>query len=315
MKRKAQFMPPWWLKNNHFQSCFSYLIKPRANAVLRWEEISLPDGDFIDLAWSGPRKAPIILLLHGLEGSVHSHYIQAMLDHFLNHGYQVVTMHFRGCGRRLNLMPKTYHGGENGDLTYLIEVLIKRFPSTPFSVIGFSLGGNVLLHYLSKNPSSQINSAISVSTPFELAKCVYHTATFYQSTMLKNLKTKVYEKIKRGMSMPVSEKQLDNINSLYEFDELLTVPLNEFNHKEEYYRKVSSRYVLYRIKTPTLILHAEDDPLVPKECIPKPNELSQHITMEVTEQGGHIGFIHGDYPWRPTYWLGERILSFLKNQK
>jgi len=315
MRDKVQFTPPWWLRNNHVQSCFPYFFRPKSMAVLRWEEVKLPDGDFLDLAWAGPSHAPLILLLHGLEGSVFSHYIQAMLDLLVENGYQVVTMHLRGCSGRLNRKAKTYHGGDNGDLGCVMDIISKRFPKQQISAVGFSLGGNVLLQYLAKQCAPQIKNIVSVSTPFDLKKCAKRTDGFYLWNMLRSMKRKVFEKISKGISMPISEEEINNIKTLDQFDELLTIPLNNFYNEKEYYQEVSSRYVLHKIKKPTLLLHALDDPLVPEECIPKQSELSKSINLEVSAQGGHIGFIHGDVPWRPMYWLGERVLSFLKNNK
>ena len=90
--KQNEFRPPWWLSNRHMQSCVNALFKPAAKTLLSWEQLELPDGDFIDLCWSGPRDAPIVVLLHGLEGSVDSHYIQLMLDALVADGWQVVVM-------------------------------------------------------------------------------------------------------------------------------------------------------------------------------------------------------------------------------
>ena len=308
---EKQFKPPWWLRNRHLQSCYATLFPPSAKVVISWEQLELPDGDFIDLCWAGPSDAPIVVLLHGLEGSVNSHYIQLMLDILVADGWQVVVMHFRTCSGRLNRLARSYHAGETGDLAYLLQVLKNRFPKREISVVGFSLGGNVLLRYLVENPISPVSCAVAVSVPFELNKCSDYLAHVYHWSLLRSMKQKTIAKIKRGLSMPVKITEVKSINSFRGFDELLTAPLHGFSSADDYYVKVSVRNHLKLIEYPTLIIHALDDPLVPADSVPTHEELSAHIRFELTRQGGHVGFVAGVVPWSPHYWLQQRIVAFL----
>ena len=172
---QKKFRPTWWLKNPHIQSCYAYLFQRRAKVSIDWEQVDLPDGDFVDICWTGKQSSDhIVVLLHGLEGSIHSHYIQMMLQ-ALHPYYKVLVYHFRTCSGRLNRLPRYYHAGDTQDLGYLIELLQQRFQGCRISMVGFSLGGNVLLHYLAKSPKLKINSAIAVSVPFQLDECVKST--------------------------------------------------------------------------------------------------------------------------------------------
>lgn len=311
IKKKNSFQPAWWLANKHLQSCYSTIIPYRATTPLRWEELDLPDGDFIDIVWAGPENAPMVLLLHGLEGSINSHYIQLMLDVLVNEGWQVVVMHHRSCSGRLNRLPQGYNGGDTRDLVYLITQLRERHSELPLYAVGFSLGGNVLLHYLSQCPDAEISAAIAVSTPYEMGKSADFLAQFYQRNLLRTMKQKVIDKINNGLLMPVSIDELRPISLMRQFDARVTAPLYDFPSVEDYYHAVSCRPVLKKIKRPALILHSLDDPFVPEETVPDVSELSPSITLEISEKGGHVGFIEGSLPWRPSYWLRRRILDFL----
>jgi len=175
MLEKSLFNPPWWFRNPHLQTLWSTLFRRRIkNLTLSRERIELSDGDFVDLDWvEGPKNSPMILILHGLEGSANSSYVRGMLRAVHQRGWRGVLMHFRSCSGELNRLPRSYHGGETGDLAAVVQILRDREPNTSLAAIGFSLGGNVLLKWLGetgeKNP---LVAAIAISVPFDLAKSV-----------------------------------------------------------------------------------------------------------------------------------------------
>lgn len=313
MRKQSDFKPAWWLTNRHLQSCFSSILPYRARITLDWEELILPDGDFIDVAWAGPEDRPLIILLHGLEGSVNSHYIQLMIDSLVAHGWRLAVMHYRTCSGRINRLPQSYNGGDVTDLSYFMNILRERFPNKTFYAIGFSLGGNLLMHYLAKHPKPPIRAAIAVSIPYEMNKSADHLPSFYQHVLLRSMKAKVFEKIKLGYQMPVSLRQLKSISNLRQFDTMITAPLYGYPTVEHYYEAASCRYILKFIQQPTLILHALDDPFVPPETVPFAHELSSYTILEVSNKGGHVGFIAGGTPLQPRYWLQLRILQYLRN--
>lgn len=314
MRKDTDFLPAWWLPNRHLQSCYSSIFSYRANVTLRWEEMILPDGDFIDIVWAGKTDDPIVILLHGLEGSVYSHYIQLMLDSLVKSNWQAVVMHYRTCSGRINRLPQSYNGGDIRDLTYLIKSVTTRYPESPLFAVGFSLGGNILIHYLANNKETSLQAAVAVSTPFELNKSADYLAGFYQRFLLRSMKHKVNRKIGAGISMPVTSIDLQHIHSLREFDSKITAPLYGYQTVEDYYDTASCRYELHKIKKPLLIIHALDDPFIPVYSVPEAHELGNETTLEVSPYGGHVGFIAGETPWRPVYWVKERIMHFLNEQ-
>lgn len=291
---------------------FSY----KAAARVTWEELTLPDGDFIDIVWAGKSHDKTVILLHGLEGSIDSYYIQLMMDKLVAEGAQVVVMHYRGCGGRINRLPKAYHGGDTLDFAYLVRLLRQRFAHHKIYAVGFSLGGNILLHYLADDAKAPIDRAVVVSTAYEMNRSADFLLPMYQHSLLATMIDKVAEKIKLGYRMPVTLEQLKPIKTIRHFDALITAPLFHFRSVEEYYQACSCRTVLHKIQHPTLIIHAKDDPFVPVDSIPRENELSNQITFELNEKGGHLGFITGGWFWAPESYLPDRIVNFLfKHQK
>jgi uncharacterized protein len=305
------FKPPWWLRNPHVQSLYANIAPKNPHIVLRWEELSLPDGDFIDLAWSGPADAPLVILLHGVEGSVFSHYIQATITSFITNGMQILTMHYRACSGRMNRLPHFYDGGDTkGDFRFLMDTLQQRFPDLPLFAMGFSIGGNILLRYLAHNHNTSLRAAVAVSVPFELGKSSDFLAPFYQKVLLRSLKKKIQLKMKSGVNFIIDKDRLKDIASIREFDALVTAPMFRYPSIEKYYELSSCRSYLKHIHCPNMIFHAWDDPFVPRNSVPEQKELSPSTVFQISEKGGHMGFLKGGLPWRPQYWLSQRIFNF-----
>ncbi len=312
MELQHTFDPPWWLRNKHVQSIYANVFKQRSTVDLKWEELVLSDGDFIDLAWAGPAPlgAPILILLHGLEGSAYSHYIQEMINLFIQHDWRIAVMHFRSCSGRLNRMSKFYNAESTDDFKEVVDHISQRFHNCPIFAMGFSLGGNILLRYLAQYQDAPLNAGIAVSMPFELAKSADYLVPFYQHVLLRSLKRKIEAKLELGMQLPIDYNSLKMISSLRRFDSMFTTPIYGYDSVDDYYHHASSRYVLKNVVHPALILHAMDDPFVPPGSIPHAHELSKSISLEISQHGGHMGFIKGGLPWKPSYWFAQRIKTF-----
>lgn len=314
---KNAFKPAWWLPGAHLQTLWPTLCRKSLKGLnLERERFELPDGDFIDLVWAG-RKGPIVVILHGLEGSVHSPYAQGMLAAITNNQWRGVFMHFRGCSGEPNRLPRSYHSGETNDLATVIYHLSKREPGVPIAAVGFSLGGNVLLKWLGETGEKNIlNAAIAISVPFELEKVSRHVqkgfSKVYQWHFLNCLRKRLGKKFQQypvEMELP----DLYSLKTLWDFDEKITAPLHGFKSVEEYYLRSSSRQYLKKIQVPTLLVQSKDDPFMTQDVIPNCQELSEKVNLELTSGGGHVGFVAGKYPWRTEYWLEKRVPEFLKS--
>lgn len=315
-----QFKPAWWLRNTHLQTIWPALCRrPVQHLPLERERLELADGDFIDLEWVGSkdRSGPIVLLLHGLEGSINSHYAKGMLQKVTQEGWRGAFMHFRGCSGEPNRLPRGYHSGETGDLDYVIRVLLERKNNSHIAAIGVSLGGNVLLKWLGETGTNNpLKAAVAISVPFELHKAASRIqqgfSKFYQWYFIKCLRERLCIKLENQPASPWDASVFNQINTMYEFDDKITAPMHGFTGVDEYYNKASSRQYIRSIRIPTLILHAKDDPFMSVDVIPAAHELSPQVLLEVTEGGGHVGFVSGRYPWRPEYWLETRAPQFLR---
>ena len=318
---KSDFTPPWWATNRHVQTIFPRFIQKRVKLDYRKEKLVLPDGDFVNLIWAGDvqNSSGLITMFHGLEGSIRSHYTNDMAANFVKQGYAVVLMHFRGCGGEHNATPRAYHSGETEDAWFFLNWLEEKFPETRKVAMGFSLGANMLLKLLSEQPKQRIvKAAMAVSTPFNLALCASSInqgfSRVYQAYLLKSMVNNLLLKMRRmdyGKLLKVTESQIKQFKSFRDFDEHVTAPLHGFLGADDYYQKSSSRYFLKGIATPTLVVHAKDDPFMHESIVPDVDVLSPSVCMEVSEKGGHVGFMQGT-PWRPKIWMQQRANIFFK---
>jgi len=279
------------------------------------ERLTLPDGDFIDLAWTKSKPDKIVIVLHGLEGSIDSSYAKGMLAAINKKGWLGVFMHFRGCSGEHNFKDRSYHSGETGDIRFLVETLRKRHPETTLSALGFSLGGNALLKYLGEyKDNSHLKVAVTVSVPYLLsnsaAKLEKGFSRIYQRHLLNRLVNKTLSKFK-DREAPINITDIKSWNTFLLFDHHITAPIHGFKSGNDYYEQSSSRQYLKKITTPTLLIHSKDDPFMSVDAIPNKDDLSESVTLELSDHGGHVGFISGSTPWNATYWLEERIPEFL----
>ena len=319
MYSASKFKPAWWLTNAHFQTLAAKFFRRKQQLQTKKETLELPDGDFIDLAWTEePKKnntKPIVVMLHGLEGSKDSHYAKGMLSAIKNRGWIAVLMHFRGCSGKPNRQASSYHSGDTRDISYLTEQLIARYQQCVFSVLGFSLGGNVLTQYLAQVPNNPYKAAAVICAPLDLASCSERInrgfSRLYQKYLLQMLKDSTLKKVANKVIKHVKPAQLENIKTIFDFDDRITAPLNGFASANDYYQKSSGNRVIENIMQPCLFVHSEDDPFLNHQYVMPNKELPKHVTFEVSKRGGHVGFIYGNNPFKPQFWLEKRVPDFL----
>lgn len=310
------FQPAWWCRGPNAQTLWARLIR-RAPKLSFWRErLELPDGDFLDLDWTENGSGPIVMVLHGLEGSSQSPYARGMMQTIERRGWRGVVMHFRGCSGEPNRLARSYHSGDTGDLAHVIRTLQQREPRTMLGVVGFSLGGNVLLKWLGNTGrEAPVRAAVAVSVPYVLHSAADRLnggfSRLYQWQLMRSLRLTVAEKRKR-LALPIKIQDLSILKSFRDFDENITAPLHGFDSADHYYTVSSSRQYLKGIAVPTLLLHARDDPFMTEKAIPHKNELPDSVTLEVSPYGGHVGFVSGTWPWSAHYWLEERIPEYLE---
>ena len=315
---QSTFKPAWWLRGAHAQTIWSSFFRLRPRLDIEWQRVELADGDFIDLAWSGPQVGKTVLLLHGLEGSIHSAYAKGLMHALQQRGYRTCLMHFRGCSTQPNRLPKWYHSGQSDDPQRILEFLRDQMGIAVYAAVGFSLGGNVLLKWLGEQGAAiPLQRAAVVSVPFRLAHAAERmgegVSRLYQWYLVSSMQKKYSKKFAR-IASPL-EIDIHTLNTFWQFDDQVTAPLHGFNGVDDYYARASSRQFIPQIRVPTLILHARDDPFMYAHTPPLADELPDNVWLELTEHGGHVGFISGVVPGLANYWGERRVVEWIDNSQ
>lgn len=326
----TEFAPAWFLPGPHFQTLWGRLARSRKLVSFRRESLETPDGDELLLdhldtpEHDAPETSPVhFILLHGLEGSSYSVYMQGILSVIARHGYSATALNFRSCARDPNDLtrmlpnrrPRFYHSGETSDLDFVVRTLAARMPHQRLAAFGGSLGGNVLLKWLGEHPGQTLlSAAATLSVPYELGEGARlldqsRAGRLYVGNFLNTLKKKV---LRPDIAPMLDLPRVLRSRGFVEFDEAATAPLHGFTSADDYYTRSSSIHFVGRITTPTLALNAADDPFLPPAVLPRVKAAaSGAVDFRTTPTGGHVGFISGGAPWRCEYWAEELVVRFL----
>ena len=321
----TQYSPAWWLPGAHAQTLWGKLFRREPLQPTVMERWDTPDGDFLDihrLEAAPPSPATRLLVLHGLEGTIRSHYAQALLGEAHVRGWAADMLIFRSCGSELNRTRRFYHSGETTDLACVVRRLLEASPEQSLVLAGVSLGGNVLLKYLGEQGVGlprQIKAAAAVSVPFDLAESSRHInrgfARVYQRHFLRSLRQKAFGKLERFPDL-IPRERLATMRTMHDFDNVITAPLHGFRDADDYYSQSSSLGWIGRIRIPALLLSAVDDPFLPPEVLDQVRAEANRnpvLELEFPRHGGHAGFISGPNPFRPDYYAERRACDFLAN--
>jgi predicted alpha/beta-fold hydrolase len=311
--RHVDFRPAWWARGAHAQTLWPTFFRPRRPPALRRQRVELPDGDFVDLA-VGSGGGPSVLVIHGLEGDLRSHYASGMVAALSKEGFRPIFMYLRGRSGEPNRLARSYHSGATEDLSAVLQYLASSGECVPAAAVGFSLGGNLLLKYLGEATRPKLQAAVAVSVPFLLRDAALRLNVGFARTYRRHLLHRLKDtyRAKLAGSTPPPDVDLEAIEDLIDYDEWVTAPLHGFSGAQHYYASCSCRPFLARITTPTLILHSVDDPFMFRHTVPSEAELGPGVTLELTSRGGHVGFVTGTLPWRPSYWAEREALAWLK---
>jgi predicted alpha/beta-fold hydrolase len=261
-----------------------------------------------------------LLLLHGLEGTVRSHYVGGFFRQAARRGWGADLLVFRGCGEEPNAAPRFYHSGETTDIAFVIDRIRDEYPNAPLLLAGVSLGGNVLLKFLGEageTACEYVAGAVAISVPFDLERGARFIgrgfSRIYDRHFLRSLRRKALDKLARYPGL-FDRKRLIHAGSIYDFDDAVTAPVHGFAGARDYYSRSSSIRFLERVRVPTLLLSAVDDPFLPSEVLDEVRSLAASnsaLRLEFTPHGGHVGFVAGRVPWKPFYYAEWRASEFL----
>lgn len=307
---ESEFKPGLLWRNRHVQTIVPNTLYPVAKVDLTRERVELPDGDFIDVEWTSRTAGPIVIVLHGLEGSIRSRYACNIMQKIHSLGMRGAMPYFRGCTGEPNRLPVSYHSGFTQDLEYFSGLLKQREPNTPLAAVGYSLGGNVLLKWLGESPNaSRLTTGVAVSVPFDLGICSDAVEKGLSKVYMWELMGRMRRSVKRkfvSIPSPIPLPDIDKLRTFREYDDALTAPLHGFKDAKDYYTRCSSRQFMKHIGVPTLVVHSADDPFMTPAAVPTDAELSDAVRFELSQRGGHVGFVDGSL-FKPRRWLDERI--------
>ncbi len=315
------------ITGRHAQTLIGNVLRSGRGITFNRRRIHTPDGDFIDLdfadvdgaTWEdlGP-KAPIALLLHGLEGSARRGYASESYRQLAARGIRPVGMNFRSCSGEVNRTARFYHAGATDDVITVYRQLDEWFSGVPKGIIGVSLGANMLLKLLGEwgdEAPESLRAGAAISPPFNLVagsrRLLEPPGLWYSLRFLPTLKRKVRDKEPLLTGLIDVDRVLQARN-LREFDEFGTAPLHGFRDADDYYQRTSSGQFLPGIRRPVLIIRAQDDPLMDPDEIPfEVVARNPHLLGFFPPQGGHVGFTSRGDASTLYFWSENQAARFL----
>ncbi|WP_332776815.1 YheT family hydrolase [Polaromonas sp.] len=264
-------------------------------------------------------KQPLLVVFHGLEGSSASHYAEAFADVARTRGWACAVPHFRGCSGELNLAPRAYHSGDFAE----IDWILRRFASQhtgPVVAVGISLGGNALMRWaaeLGVEARQVVAGIASVCSPLDLAASGWaigrgFNRLVYTRMFLKTMVPKALQKLAQHPGL-FDGKKLLAARDLYDFDNVFTAPVHGFKDADDYWARASAMPHLHKVAVPAVVLNALNDPFIPASSLPRPADVSSHVTLWQTEEGGHVGFPSAPFPGHVRA-MPEAVSAFLAAQ-
>ena len=313
------YRAPWWLPGGHLQTIYASAFAATPEISYRRERWELADGDFIDTDWiDGDTAAPLVVMFHGLEGSSRSQYALSLMAALQARGWRGAVIHFRGTSGEPNRLARAYHAGDVVEINNLLQRAKLHSLDTPMYAVGVSLGANAMLKWLGTQGADAqrvTEKAVAVSAPLDLAATGHALSggfnLIYAQHFLRTLKQKALQKLDTFPSLYAREA-VEEIDTIYGFDDLVTASLHGFDGAEDYWAKASSKSGLLNISIPTLVINARNDPFLPEEFLPGADQVSSLVTLEYPETGGHAGFVSGPFPGNLN-WLPTRILDFFSD--
>lgn len=309
--------PPFWLFHRHLETLYPSKMRKVPMPPYQRERLELADGDFLDLDWAKNGGKQLVFVSHGLEGSSERHYIRGTVNRFLAAGWDAMAWNCRSCSGEMNRLLKMYHHGATEDIKAVMDHVLQTTDYEEIVMVGFSMGGSMTLKYLGENPviSPRIKRAAVFSVPLHLPSSVafIHERQnwIYRKYFLAKLAKKIQAKSAQFPGQ-ISFEGFDQVKTLYDFDNRYTVPIFGFKNADDFYDKASSHHWLGGIETPTLIVNAQNDPILSPACFPH-EQLATHpsITFEAPARGGHVGF---SLPRSVFSWADHRALEWAEGQ-
>lgn len=318
----APFRPHPLVRNSHAQTIIAaYWTGPAAIYQARQHFVVFDDGDQIVLHDDCPGNWKlgdrVVLMIHGLGGSHRSGYLARTAAKLNARGIRTFRVDLRGCGAGSTLAKRPFHAGCSDDIAQAVEVLSLLCPGSPVTLLGFSMGANIVLKLAGEMGGGRIggvDSVMAVAPPIDLAYCCRNMNRgfnrLYDWDFARRLVRMVEGRIASDNEYYNGFRFTQKPGTLLDFDTIFTAPQCGFESAEDYYRKASSAPLLPKIQIPGLILTADDDSVVPVEIFHN-NPRSSSIELEVTQGGGHLGFIAPRSLVEDRRWGDQRVVHWI----
>lgn len=314
------FEPHPFLHNAHLMTIAAVFWQRHFHLPLPERRLFRVDGEsqllgFCHWQPGAARSAPVIVLVHGLEGSSDSNYMLGITEKAFARGFHVIRLNQRNCGGSEMLTPTLYNSGLSGDYCAVLEELVSEGFERIFFA-GYSMGGNLVLKMageLGSTPPAALRGVCAVCPALDLAACAdaleRRDNYFYQRHFVTNLMRRYRRKAALHPAR-YSANGLPRIRTVRGFDDAITAPHFGYRDAQEYYEAAGAKKVLARIQVPALVITAQDDPFVPFASFRAARvESNSNIALSAPQHGGHCAFIarHGG---AERFWAEQRIVDF-----
>jgi uncharacterized protein len=313
----SSYRSPLFFSNGHLQTIYPNFFRHVEGVNYLRERITTPDDDFLDLDQSSAGANRVAIIAHGLEGNSTRPYVLGMVRALNCSGWDAIVWNFRGCSGEPNRQLRFYHSGDTPDLHTVVTHVLQNGRYKLISLVGFSLGGNVMLKYLGEQGlrlDSRVRAAVVFSVPCDLAAGAGKMARTENTIYMVRFMRMLQEKIRAKMELfpgRINDREYHRMRNFEDFDDRYTAPLHGFKSAMDYWEKASSRPLLARIAIPTLLVNALDDPFLAPSCYPfKEAQSNPNLFLETPAEGGHVGFVA--FSARGEYWSESRTVQFLK---
>jgi predicted alpha/beta-fold hydrolase len=306
--------PPFYQFNGHLQTIWPAMFRQVTTSYER-ERINLPDGDFLDLDWVDRGQKRLVILTHGLEGNTDRHYMKGMANHFAEQDWDILGWNCRTCSGEMNQQLRMYNHGDIDDIGHVINHVLRRKSYEQIVLIGFSMGGSILMKYLGvkgKEAPQQIIGGIAFSAPCDLKASVdaleIPSNKFYKNRFFTSLRPKIEAKAKQYPDV-IDIRNFEKIKEWRDFDNFFSAPINGYANAEDFYKQASAKNYMGGTTRPILLANAINDPILPPACTPTGLcQTHSLIHLETPRLGGHVGFCLAGKSYT---WMESRALEFV----
>ena len=311
----STFAPSFPFRNGHFSTITPTLFRKVSLSYTQRVRINTPDHDFIDFDILQKGNKTAVLLLHGLEGDSQRAYMLGMAKMAVENGWDAVAMNHRGCSGEPNKLLSAYHSGKTEDLEMAIDYILNQYEYEKLYIIGFSLGGNIVLKYAGKkgkDTPSEIKAFAAVSVPCDLASSAKKLRKgfnmVYMNRFMHTLREKARYKLSKFPNAPFDLKDIERAKTFHDFDNFYTSIVHGFKNAEDYWTKCSSKQFFSNIARSTLLINAQNDPFLTPDCFPytEAND-NNNLFLDTPKYGGHVGFASNLNMHQSFY--SERMIS------